>query len=670
MKMTIGKKLLFMGVGVFGALSLLGVNSYLTNARVENATRLSQESIEQLKLVGELSETHLRLMLTARDSIIAKEEGRISQERMTAINGGVEAQNARLDVLGQVTDDKAQVELLKTHFAEFAELMQKDLVTLIEQGETRALQIEAGFKKLRTDIEEASKALAYAIEDFEYELLDMVVDVEVYAGVSDEERVYEMRGAIAQLELAAKDALTESDAGVIPEERALALADQVNYMDRSFEEFLAKNSKMLPVAKAKFAELRKLAVPDMQTMVEQGMQEYLQIAADFSAMEEDLDEHGSDIESTLSEIADAVREKQQASAEGLFSLIATATTAGIAVFLVALAILAPAWLALVRGIKRPIAELLGFVEKVAHGDLTVSYETNAKDEIAQLGTQLNFMVERLSGVVGQVQGGASNVASSSEEMNATAQQVARGTTGQAASVEEMSASMEQMSANIQQSADNSRQTEQTALQASQDASEGGVAVSKTVVAMKQIAEKISIIEEIARQTNLLALNAAIEAARAGEAGKGFAVVASEVRKLAERSQQSASEISGLSSTSVEVAEKAGGLLDKIVPDIKRTSDLIQEISAATVEQNQGIAQVNKAVQELDSVVQNNASASEEMAATAGSLLDQAERLHQVISFFRIDESAVNLAVEGHEEAALQLEAPEEELIADFDEDEY
>jgi len=169
-----------------------------------------------------------------------------------------------------------------------------------------------------------------------------------------------------------------------------------------------------------------------------------------------------------------------------------------------------------------------------------------------------------------------------------------------------------------------------------DARDGGKAVEATVHAMKEIADKISIIEEIARQTNLLALNAAIEAARAGEHGKGFAVVASEVRKLAERSQKAAAEISELSSSSVEVAEKAGELLNKMVPDIQRTAELVQEISAASREQDTGADQINKAIQQLDQVIQQNASASEEMASTAEELASQAELLQTSISFFRVD----------------------------------
>ncbi|MBF0426111.1 MAG: hypothetical protein HQL66_09885, partial [Magnetococcales bacterium] len=218
-----------------------------------------------------------------------------------------------------------------------------------------------------------------------------------------------------------------------------------------------------------------------------------------------------------------------------------------------------------------------------------------------------------------------------------AQNLSQGATEQAASVEETSAAMEQMASNIANNTETSQATEKIAHKASKDAEEGGNAVNEAVTAMKEIASKISIIEEIARQTNLLALNAAIEAARAGEHGKGFAVVAAEVRKLAERSQMAAGEISQLSATSVQVAEKAGGIISKLVPDIRKTAELVQGIASSSQEQTLGAQQINTAIQQLDQVIQQNAGASEEMAATSEELSAQAEILAQAISFFRVGE---------------------------------
>ncbi len=274
----------------------------------------------------------------------------------------------------------------------------------------------------------------------------------------------------------------------------------------------------------------------------------------------------------------------------------------------------------------------GLAREIAKGNLMVEVkERSEKDELMKA---LASMVRRLIEVVNDVKNAADNVASGSAQTNATSQQISQGATEQAASAEEISSSMEQMVSNIRQNADNAHQTEKIALKSAEDAGEGGRAVRETVAAMKEIAEKITIIEEIARQTNLLALNAAIEAARAGEHGKGFAVVASEVRKLAERSQGAAGEISKLSTSSVEVAVRAGEMLGKIVPDIQRTAELVQEISAASHEQNAGAEQINQAIQQLDQVIQQNASATEEMAATSEELSSQAEQLQETISFLK------------------------------------
>ncbi|WP_224983810.1 methyl-accepting chemotaxis protein [Geomonas agri] len=280
-----------------------------------------------------------------------------------------------------------------------------------------------------------------------------------------------------------------------------------------------------------------------------------------------------------------------------------------------------------------IANITAAAKEVAGGNLTVQLtERSANDELMR---SLSSMVSKLSAVVTDVKEAANNVAGGSQQMSSGSQQLSQGASEQAAAAEQASSSMEEMSSNIRQNADNALQTEKIAVKSAQDAQEGGRAVAQTVQAMKDIAGKISIIEEIARQTNLLALNAAIEAARAGEHGKGFAVVASEVRKLAERSQRAAAEISELSSTSVEVAETAGQMLDRMLPDIQRTAELVQEISAACKEQDSGAAQINKAIQQLDQVIQQNASASEQMSATAEELSSQSEQLQVTIGYFNI-----------------------------------
>lgn len=293
-----------------------------------------------------------------------------------------------------------------------------------------------------------------------------------------------------------------------------------------------------------------------------------------------------------------------------------------------------------RSITRPLAGAVQAADRMAAGDLSQDLVIDRKDETGRLLGAMQNMTERLRSILGDVRSSADALSSASEQVSSTSQSLSQAANEQAASVEQTSASVEEMSASIAQNTESAKITDGIAGKAANDAVQGGSAVGDTVLAMKQIADKIGIIDDIAYQTNLLALNAAIEAARAGDHGKGFAVVAAEVRKLAERSQVAAQEIGQVASSSVQLAEQAGQLLGEIVPNIQRTSDLVQEITAASQEQSSAAGQINIAMGQMNQITQQNASASEELAATAEEMNAQASQLQELIGYFRFEQGSV------------------------------
>lgn len=427
--------------------------------------------------------------------------------------------------------------------------------------------------------------------------------------------------------------------------RIAAWKSQAERDTKIVEDALKHFDEMSP----KFSRLRKITLQDVNLkqidMTEKAGNEYkaamLDLVKNWSALNEIGSKRGAIGDKVLhdaEELAKAAVTGTERIADEAVKTLTSSIRVMVTGLILALVIGAAIAYFITRAITRPIQEAVGVADKLAEGDLTVSIQVDSKDETGQLLQAMKSMVGRIKDVVGEIQTAAENVSSGSQEMSSTSEEMSQGATEQAAAAEEASSSMEEMAANIKQNADNALQTEKIALKSAEDARKSGTAVTEAVSAMKDIAEKINIIEEIARQTDLLALNAAIEAARAGEHGKGFAVVASEVRKLAERSQTAAGEIGKLSKSSVAIAEEAGSMLTQLVPDIQKTAELVQEISAASNEQNTGADQINRAIQQLDQVIQQNAGAAEEMSSTAEELASQADQLQSTISFFRVDDS--------------------------------
>lgn len=347
-------------------------------------------------------------------------------------------------------------------------------------------------------------------------------------------------------------------------------------------------------------------------------------AEEFEAMRNQLDL----MQERLEQILAAKHESAVANFQRTSVAMAITAGAGI-VMAIALSI------ALFRSITTPLQTVAAAVRQLAEGNLTFRNRDYRRDEFGQLLTAMNDSMERLSQTVTDILSTSDALTSASAQVSATTQSLSQATTEQASSVEQISATLENISGSVSQNAENAKVTDGIAAKAAQQATEGGDTVAKTVEAMRLIAEKVAIIDDIAYQTNLLALNAAIEAGRAGEHGRGFAVVASEVRKLAERSRVAAQEIDSLTNSNVQLVERAGHLLGEMVPAITKTSDLVQEISASSLEQSGGLAEVNEAMTQINRATQQNAAAAEELAATAEQTNDQSQHLQQLMAFFKV-----------------------------------
>jgi len=651
-------------IAISGLTLILGALAIFSMLKVKSvANVLAQQNVPEVAIANEIERNAHGTMLETRGYAYTEEprflelaRGNLAQVKQSLKEAAAHAEKydmATLRANAKLADEKARIyEGLLNDTVKTTEAVNKELATMFDTA-TAFMKALDEFQDNQQSLLKSEITAAFAQKTTEDKIAERLQKIEITREVDDN---------LSTIRLGVWKAVAKRDTEILKQSM------------KRFDQIFAKLAELKPLTHQD-ANLKQIV------LCETAAQNYLacmeRLHSNWLAREELGKQRltsSNEVLAAAENTAKAGMKETSDAASNAASSLAVSSNVLIVGCIICVGLALALGMIITRMITGPVRNLVNGLGQIAIGDLSARVVVDSKDEIGDLSAAANAMAEALDAkaklavqigdgdlrqdvqlssekdtlglalkkmvsnlreVVANVRAAAENVASGSEEITGTAQTLSSGASEQAASVEEVSASMEQSTASIQQNTENARQTDKISTKAAQDAQDTGRSVGQTVQAMKDIAQRISIIEEIARQTDLLALNAAIEAARAGEHGKGFAVVASEVRKLAERSQKAAGEISKLSSSSVEIAESAGQMLDKLVPDIRKTADLVKEIAAGSEEQNTGAEQINKAMQELDKVIQQNASASEEMAASSEELASQAEQLQSAIEFFKV-----------------------------------